>query len=151
MIILDSNIIANGATTQYGCLDINSMTKFSNKHLCATSTGLYEFSGSDDDKKEIESYFITSQMDFTLSNEKRLRFVYIKYEASSKITLTISTERNYEESYYLPPTTDIQSVYRVTVNRSLIGSYWQFKFLGASFSIDEIAILPIIRRHKLMQ
>ena len=151
MIILDSNIIANGATTQYGCLDINSLTKFGSKHLCTTPTGLYELSGGDDDGIEIESYFITSQMDFTLSNEKRFRFVYVKYEALAEVTLTISTERNCEESYCLPATSDIQSVYRVTVNRSLVGSYWQFKFLGASFSIDEIAVLPIIRRHKLMQ
>ena len=149
MIILDTNIVAGGATSQYGCLEINSLTKFDQKYLCASKDGLYGLTGTDDDSVDIDSYFQTAQMNFGLTNEKRLRFVYVKYESAKEITLTVSTEYGVSEDYTLPASSDIQKVYRVTINRSLIGSYWQFKFSGANFAIDEVSVLPIIRNHKL--
>ena len=149
MIILDTNIVTGGATSQYGCLEINSLVKFGQKYLCASVNGLYELTGTDDDSVNIESYFQTAQMNFGLTNEKRLRFVYVKYEATEEITLTVSTEYGLSEDYIIPASSDIQKVYRVTINRSLVGSYWQFKFSGANFAIDEVSVLPIIRNHKL--
>lgn len=149
MIILDTNIIANGATSQYGCIGINSISKFGQKYFGASENGLYEFTGSDDDGVDIESYLQTAQMNFGLTNEKRLRFVYVKYEATDEITLTVSTEYGLSEDYIIPASSDIQKVYRVTINRSLAGSYWQFKFAGANFALDEVSVLPIIRNHKL--
>lgn len=150
MIVLDTNIVANGATSQYGCPDINSMTKFAGKHLCASPDGLYELTGPDDDGVDIGGYFKTPMMHFGLSNEKRLRFVYVKYEANAEVSLTIETERELSKTYTLPSSSDLQCVHRVTVSRALHGSYWQFKFSGASFTIDEVSVLPIIRGHKIV-
>lgn len=151
MIVLDTNIIANGATSQYECLPINSMTKFEGNYLVAGSNGLFSFNGTDDSGIGIDSSFTTAMMSFGLTNEKRLRFVYVKYESADDIILTVSTEEGVSEDYTIPASNDIQNSYRVTINRSLYGSYWQFKFAGNSFTIDEVSVLPIIRVHKLTQ
>lgn len=148
MIILDTNIIHAGATSQYECLPIDSMAQFGNSYLCASSSGLYELTRENDDGDDISGYFKTSLMHFGLTNEKRLRFVYVKYESNAEVTLTVETEYGISEDYCIPASSDVQRVYRVTINRSLYGSYWQFTFSGSSFTIDEISVLPIVRKHK---
>lgn len=148
MTIFDTNVIAAGATSQYLCTDINSIAKISNgQYLCASSEGLFLINGTQDDGVDISSYFLTAMMDFGIANEKRVRFVYVGYEALSSVTMTISTELGLTDSYVLPATLGAQSGYRVTISRSLRGRYWQIKFSGASFAIDEVSIRPIVRGH----
>jgi hypothetical protein len=145
MIILDTNL-TNKATSQY-VLDINSLVKFNGKFFCASDSGLFKFSGTTDNGTAINSYFELKTMDFDIPNEKRLRFAYIGYEASSAITLTITTELDITDSYTLPASTNLQSGYRVTISRKLYGRYFTFKFTGAGFAIDHVSVLPIIRGH----
>jgi len=149
MIILDSNIIANGATGQYSATDINSIAKYEGKFLCASNEGLYQFTGTQDNNVDINSYFILPLMDFGLAHAKRLRFVYTKYEAAEDVTMTITTENSHTDSYILPATTDNQFAYRTVISRTLFGTYFQFKFAGASFSIDEVSVVPIVRGNRL--
>jgi len=145
MIVLDTNL-DNKATSQY-ILDINSLVKFNGSFYCASDSGLFQFSGTDDAGTAINSYFELPMMDFGLPNEKRLRFAYIGYEATAAIAMTISTEHSISDTYTLPATTDLQSGYRVTISRKLYGRYFTFKFAGAGFAIDHVAVLPIVRGH----
>jgi len=115
--------------------------------FCASDSGLFQFSGSDDAGVALNSYFELPMMDFGLTNEKRLRFAYIGYEATTAITMTVSTEHSLSDTYTLPATTDLQSGYRVTISRKLYGRYWTFKFAGAGFTIDHVAVLPLVRGH----
>jgi hypothetical protein len=145
MIILDTNL-ENKATSQY-VLDINSLVKFNGSFFCASSNGLFQFSRDNDNGSAISSYFELPTMDFGLPNEKRLRYAYIGYEATSAITMTVSTENSLSDTYILPATTDLQSGYRVAISRKLYGRYFTFKFAGAGFAIDHVAVLPIVRGH----
>jgi len=156
VITLDTNLAARNATTQYSDFDYNSMVKFGNGYLCASENGLYELGGTHDLFPEdasvveiIESWFELATLDFGLSNQKRLRAVYIGYESDGGLTLTISTELGISDSYTIPASTAGQHARRVIISRKLKGRYWTFKIYGSgvTFSIDEIKVLPVIRGH----
>lgn len=156
MIVFDTNINFNGATTQYLNFDYNSIVKFNNSFFCANELGLYKLDGGSNIFPEnntsneiIESYFEPMTFDFDLSEQKRLRAVYIGYEANGDLTLKISTELSAEQSYNIPTTTNGQCAKKIVIRRSLKGRYWTFQFFGKKiyFAIDSIKILPIIRGH----
>lgn len=147
MIVLDTNL-DNKATSQY-VLDINSLTKFSNQFLCASSSGLFQFSGTTDNGTAISSYFELPTMDFGIPHRKRLRFVYVSYEASAAVTMTITTENSLSDTYTLPATTDYQSGYRITVSRTLHGRFFTFRFTGTGFAIDQVSVIPVLRRQHI--
>ncbi len=149
MITLDTNLSAQNATTQYLGFDYNSMVKVGDKFLCASDVGLFESGGYADVGSGRESYFEPVTMDFGISADKRLRAIYIGYEADGALSLTISTEIGLSETYTIPAMVPGQHARKVNVNRSLHGRYWTFQIYGqgVSFSVDEIKALPIIRGH----
>lgn len=156
MIVLDTNVALNGATTQYSDFEMNSMVKFGNEFLCAGPSGLFKldgttkmFSTNPNTENNITSFFEPVTMDFGISSQKRLRSVYFGYEAEGNITLTISTELSSAQEYILPATELKQHARKVNINRSLKGRYWTFQVSGDNvyFAIDSIQVLPIVRSH----
>ena len=157
MLILDTNIIAHGATTQYLNYDINSLCKFNGHYLAAsnddTSGGIVEYTGDLDNGNEISSYFITATMDFGINNDKRLRYFYISLEATDNLELHIKTEKVPSGLAYTIEVDktlgQIQQDVRIPISRALHGRFWTFKIsntaTGADFSIDEIRVLPLMR------
>ena len=149
MITLDTNLAAKNATTQYLNFEYNAMVRFGDKFLCTSDSGLFEITGDKDAGANIESYFEPVTMDFGISSQKRLRAVYVGYEAPGDLTLTISTELGLSDSYTIPASTAGQHGRKVVVSRKLKGRYWTFQIYGngTPFSVDEIRVLPIIRGH----
>lgn len=149
MIVLDTNLKAKSATTQYLSFNYDSMVKSGDRFLCASSDGLFELSGTSDNEVDITSYFEPVTTDFGISNEKKLRCVYIGYEASGTLTLTVSTELGFSEVVTIPASTSGQKARKVTISRSVRGRYFTFqiKSVGVDFSIDEIKVLPIVIGH----
>jgi len=156
MITLDTNIAAGNATTQYLNFDFNSMTKFGNKFFCANASGIYELDGTTNmfpsnpiNRENIESYFELITFDFDISSQKRLRAVYLGYEATGTITLKIYTELSSEHTYQVPATTSGRMARKININRSLKGRYWTFEIYGqnTTYAIDMIQVLPIVRSH----
>jgi len=156
MITFDTNVAAQNATTQYIGFDYNSMAKLARRYFCASENGLYRIEGSTEifpsdatETESVESYFEPVTMDFGISNQKRLRAVYIGYEADGDLTLKINTELVSAISYTLPATTSGQHARRVSISRTLKGRYWTFQIYGSgvTYAIDMIQVLPIIRGH----
>lgn len=156
MIVFDTNPAAGNATTQYLNFECNSLVKFGTRFFCASDDGLFRLDGTshitlpDDTPEEvIEAYFEPVTMDFGMSNQKRLRAVYVGYEADGNLTLNVSTELCAALSYTLPATTDGQHARKVVISRALKGRYWTFQIHGngTRFAIDHIQVLPIVRGH----
>jgi len=149
MIVLDTNLKAKSATTQYLNFNYNSMVRFGDQFLCASSDGLFKIEGDSDNGSKIISYFEPITTDFGISNEKKLRCFYISYKASGNLTLTVSTELGFSETITIPASTAGQKARKETVSRSVRGRYFTFqiKSEGVDFSIDEIKVLPIIIGH----
>ena len=161
MIVFDTNVGAQNATTQYLNFDFNSMVKFGKQFLCAGDDGLFQLEGTtkifppDDDSTYLttECYFEPVTMDFGISNQKRLRAAYIGYEADGDLILKISTELSSVQSFTLPATTSGQHARKVAISRTLKGRYWTFQIYGSGvvFAVDSIEVLPIVRGHGIDQ
>jgi hypothetical protein len=156
MLILDTNLSFQNATTQYLGHEINSFCKFKEGvYLAASNDGLFRHDGNFDNGNEIESWFVTATFDFGVNNEKRLRWVYLSLEATGDLELTINTEQVAAITYNVPVDITIgqfsQDV-RIPISRDLYGRFWTFKIsngnTGADFSIDEIKVFPLIRAWK---
>ena len=148
--VLNTNLKAENATTQYLCPDIDSMVKFNSEYLAAGETGLYHYSGDLDNTSAIQAYFVTATMDFGVNNDKRLRYVYLSLESTDDLQLIVNTEKVAAITYTISVDTTIgQQDVRIPISRALHGRFWTFKIsndtTGADFSIDEIKILPIVR------
>jgi hypothetical protein len=151
MLVLDTNLKAGKATTQYTNFDFDSMVRFGDHILCASRAGLFRHTGETDNGSLITAYFEPLTMDFGISSTKRVRFVYLSFEASGNLTLTVTTNMGLSASYLIPVAAAGQHAARVAISRSLYGRYWTFSISnagnGLDFSIDEIKVLPIIRSH----
>jgi len=144
-VILNTNLKAKNATTQYTGIDLTSMVKAHGKYFASTPTGLYLMSSGDE---SVAAYFVTATMDFGSGSNKRLRYVYLSLESDDDLQLIINTEKVSAITYSITITTSGQQDIRIPINRSLYGRFWTFKVSngssGADFSVDEIKVLPII-------
>lgn len=150
MYLLDTNTVFGGATTQYTNLDFNSMTRFGERHLAASPTGLWLFSGNLDNLSNIPAYFITATMDFGIGRDKHVRWIDISLEATGDLQLIVNTEKVAAQTYIIDVRPELgQQEVRVILSRSLFGRFWTFKVgnstTGVDFSIDEMKILPVVR------
>lgn len=147
-LILNSNLKVGSATTQYNGININSMVKAYGKYFAATPNGLYLMG---DTSEDVDAYFITATMDFGISNDKRIRYVYLSLESDGNLQLDIHTEKVTTKSYLIEISQSGQQDVRIPISRNLYGRFWTFKVSNipssADFSIDEIKVLPIIRGH----
>ena len=151
MITLMTNLkvgpVTAKATTQRVGFPFTSMCKFGGSYLGVSSSGLFSLGGDDLDGSVIDSYFEPITTDFGIANDKRMRFVYLGFECSGKLTLVITVDEKTERSYNITPKKTGQQRIRVAIGRDGAGRYWNFRIKnvnGCDFSIDSIDILPII-------
>lgn len=149
MITLSTNLKREAATTQFLNFKFESMVKMGSKFLCAGESGLFEHVGETDNGSAITGYFEPATTDFGISSEKKLRCLYIGYEASDALTLTVSTELGFSQTVSIPAAEAGQKARKVPISRSVRGRYWTFqvKGEGVDFSVDHISVLPIVRSH----
>ena len=139
-----------GATTQFTNYPFNSMVKFGNTYLGASSEGIYLLDGSDDDGSEIEAYFEPITTDFGADNPKRMRFIYLGYEAQGDLELTLKADDKDTETITCEAesTKTGQQRRRVPATRELQGRYWNIQVKnmdGCDFAVDSIDVRMIAR------
>lgn len=139
-----------GATTQFTNYPFNSMVKFGNTYLGASSEGIYLLDGSDDNGVEIEAYFEPITTDFGSDNPKRMRFIYLGYEAQGDLELTLKADDKATETVVLEAeSTKIgQQRRRVPATRELQGRYWNLQVKnmdGCDFAVDSIDVRMVTR------
>lgn len=138
------------ATTQRIGFEMTSMCKFGDNYLVTSDSGLYELGGNDLDGSNIDSYFEPVTTDFGISNQKRLRYVYIGFQSSGNLQLVVTADEQTERTYTITPTKTGQQKIRVTIGRDAKGRYWNFRIKnvsGCDFSIDSIDVLPVVLSH----
>lgn len=145
-VILNTNLKANNATTQYSDVDINAMCKVYQNYFASSSDGLYLMNSGNE---IISAYFVSAKMDFGIGNDKRLRYVYLSLETDGDLQLEVNTEKVAAVIYPITISQSGQQDIRIPITRSLYGRFWTFKISngssGADFSIDTIRVLPIIK------
>lgn len=133
--------------SQYHSFNFNSMCVFNGVPLGANENGIFSLDGDTDNGEEIDSTIELPLSDFGSSRSKRLRRVFVGYEAEGSLDLSVATDEVDEHTETLTATAANQHGSYVSIPRSLKGRYWSVKIGnqdGCDFSIDEISILPIV-------
>ena len=141
---------ANQAPTQSVINNFNSFSRVGDLYLAANEDGIHSYGVcSDANGTNIDAYFAIQKTDFGIANQKRLRAMYIGYEASGPIKLTITGDEYTTREKILQPNSgdQMQHGIRVGLNRDLRARYFEFRFdniNGVDFSIDSIILIAVI-------
>lgn len=143
--------LGNTAPTQSLINNFNSFSKIGDVYLAANEDGIHSVNQqcSDANGINIDAYFKLKKTDFGIPNEKRLRSMYIGYETSGSILMTITADEYFSRSFILSPMSGLQMQHgiRVPLTRDLRGRYFEFYFEninGCDFSIDCIDLIAVI-------
>jgi hypothetical protein len=143
----------NLAVSQYCRYDFDSMVKFGDMYLGAGGEGLFTLEDAEtDDGVEIDVIIEFPTADFGISHQKRVRSLFIGYETSGNMILTLSNDEDNERVYTLASinASNKQHGSKVKINRDGKGRYWTVKIEnvdGCDFSLNMIeAIITILAR-----
>ena len=138
--------LTNRATTQILDLDFDSFCEAWGNPLAAGESGIYDLCCDDESEETISAYFETPVINLGNFEDKRLRFVYIGFEADSELTVSVSVDgSDYRDYLVIPKKTGRQRV-RIPVEKKEHGCYWQFKISnrkGVFFAIDHLSTLIV--------
>lgn len=156
MTTMDTNLKASRATTQFTNYGFNSYANFNGRQLAASDSGISLLGGESDNGADIEAYFEPVTTDFGDGHPKRLRFLYLGYEADGQIVVTIAEAGKpaKAEAKTIGSKLVGQQRARVPVSRVLSGRYWMFRIgnkNGSDFAIDSMHCLYLSRSHGLSQ
>lgn len=143
--------LSNMAVTQFCDYDYNSFCKIGDKYFGACENGIFELTGKDDAGANIDAFFELVVSDFGISNVKRIRKIYVGYEAKGDLTVTTKDNEDNSRSYTLSYLDyDRQNGGEVAVGRDGLGRYWQIRIDnvdGCYFAVDSIELaLTILGR-----
>ena len=144
--------LSNMSVTQYCNYNFNSFCKIGDKHYGATDDGIFELVGDTDANEDIDAWLELPMSDFGISNVKRLRRIYLGYEATGDLTIKVKDNEDNERQYPLDNIAlDKQVGGEVTIERDQIGRYWGLRIdnvRGAYFAIDSIEVVPVVLGRK---
>jgi hypothetical protein len=143
------------AATQYTNFNFNSACTFQGVPLAANDKGIFQLEkGGSDNGKPIPAWFKLVTSELGVENYKRVRRMYVGYEANGDLILTVIADEKIRGAYPLLPVDDDQTEQGNSVpgSRDVYGRYLAFKIEnvnGADFSVDHLSILPVVlRRYK---
>ena len=142
--------IEGNQLSQWANYNFNSMCEFNGVHLGASEDGVFVLEDGDlDDTAEIEAFFELVTTDFGISNQKRLRAVYLGYEADGDLMMTIEDDEGNERRFSVEPNhlDNKEHTAKINIGRDGKGRHWMFRIdnaNGSDFSIDNIEAVPVI-------
>lgn len=141
------------AASQYRNFNFNSMCMFNGRPLACNDEGIFSLDDAETDNgTEINSYIELPTTDFGYLGSKRFRKLYVGYETSGSIKVTVKADGGTEASFTLTPAKTGQIQHRdiLPMSRRQKGSYWILRIEnvnGCDFSLDNIeGILMILTK-----
>lgn len=141
------------ASSQYIHYNFDAMCKFGDTYLGCNEAGIFALDGDSDNNIKIDAFFELLTTDFGIPNQKRIRKVYLGYEASGSLVLEVLDDGNNSRRYTVESSLkdQRQSNAKISVGRDGKGRYWTFKvenINGCDFSLDSIDVLMTILNKK---
>jgi hypothetical protein len=134
-----------GAVTEYTNYDFNSFAKMGNKYLAASSDGLYELLGDDDDGTDIISKMKTGFAQFAGSHLCHFKAIYLGVRNGGSYYLRIETAEGTNTTYEL--VAEDMKTTRVQVGKGLRARYFSFELEnvdGQDFDLESIEFVPMV-------
>jgi len=138
------------AASQYRNFNFNSMCLFDGRALACNDEGIFSLDDAETDNgTEIDSYIELPTTDFGYLGSKRFRKIYVGYETSGSITVTVKADGGTEASFTLTPKMVLQIQHRgiLPMSRAQHGVYWVIRIEnddGCDFSLDNIEGIMIM-------
>lgn len=136
------------AVTQYCNYNFNSFCKIGDKYYGANDDGIFELVGDTDAGDNIDAWFELPMSDFGVSSVKKLRRIFLGYEATGDLTIKVKDNEDNERIYPIDNiATNKQIGGRVTAERDQLGRYWGLRVdnvSGAYFAIDSIEVVSVL-------
>lgn len=146
--------LAGAASAQQTGIDCTSMARFNGMILGAGQGGLCKvLCGQTDAGVNIDAYFVLASTDLGLQCDKRSRYLYLGYETTGSLDLTLTTDSGLSKTIRIVPKRTGQQRRRITIGRGTTAEPFVWRWLtvkiasvsGSAFSIDSIQVLPIIK------
>ena len=146
--------LKGGQLSQWANYNFNSMAKIGNQYVGAGENGLMKLESGDLDNTEaIDAFFELVTSDWGIPAQKRIRSIYVGYEANGDLTLTVKDDDGRSYTFSLQPNHADNEEHGVKLPgwRKGKGRYWMFRIdnvNGSDFSVDSMMVLPIILHRK---
>lgn len=133
-----------GAVTEYDDFVFNSFARVGNRYIGASSDGLYELIGDDDDGEQIIARMRSGYLQFGGTQLSRLKAAYIAARGEGEMFLKI-IEGGGREYVYRTDTRDMRST-KVHMGKGQKSRYFAFELVtaGQDFDLDTIEFVPIV-------
>lgn len=141
------NEMGKKAVTELPEYDFNSIAIIQGKPFAANKQGLYQLnSGTTDSGTNFVSSVIFATTDFNIKNPKRLRYLYIGFDAENSFTVSVMVDNQIWRNYsVIPSKTGLQQK-RIPIGKDGQGRYWTIKISSNSpFRIDQLDALIVIK------
>jgi len=145
---------ATGAVTEYTNYQFNSFAQVGDKYIGASSEGLYELSGSDDDGEDIVARIKSGLIQLVGSRFVGFKAAYLGIRANTttapiqfylKIVTGDGTERVYNVLANSMQTT------KVNIGKGVRTRYWSFELVsfGDDFDLESIEFVPMVANRRV--
>lgn len=128
-------------------LTYNSMCKFGDVYLGATSAGIGRICGYSDNGVEIPAVVATGMFDLKTERNKRFAYVYLGLETNGAMEIELWCDGVYKVTLSVPyPGSGKREIY-AKVPRGLRARYWQLRIKnvdGSFFVLYSVKLLPVV-------
>lgn len=139
--------LSSFAPTRYENYNFNSFAKIGGLDLAASTDGLYELGGDDDDGTQIDASIMLGRDQRGSGQVKRSRRVYLHGTSGDKLEVRVVDEAGEIHAYKTELSlSDTVGVQRVVLGRGLTANYWQLEVRntnGGDFAIEQIEIVSM--------
>lgn len=139
----------NMATTEYTNYAFNSFAQMGNKYLGATSDGLYELNGDDDQGTSIIADIKSGLMQLGGSRFSSFKSAYLGMRGEGNFVLKIETGDGKVYNYAVVGK-DMQTS-RVHFGKGLRARYFSYELIstGQDFDLDSIEFIPLVVQRRV--
>ena len=144
------------APTQYTNFNFNSMCLFNGRPIACNNEGIFSLDDAETDNGvDIDSYVELPTTDFGVLHAKRFRKMYVGYETSGNLKITVIVDGVESSPFVLTSsqTTNIQHRDILPMTRAQKGVYWVIRIEnvdGCDCSLDNIegSLIVLPKGHK---
>lgn len=143
--MLDINLKTKAATQTTRAF--NSMCRFGDVYLGATSAGLFRICGYSDDGVEIPALLSTGVFDLGTERFKRIAYIYLGLESTGAMQVEVWCDGVYKTTLDVPSVWASKREVYLKVPKGLRARYWQLKFNnvdGSFFVLYSVKLLPVV-------
>jgi hypothetical protein len=138
-----------GAVTEYQNYAFNSFARVGNKYIGASSSGLYELLGDDDDGTDIIATIRSGFAQWSGTHLGSFKAAYLAVRGAGAFVLRVLTADG--KTYNYSVTAESMKTAKVNMGRGLRARYFAFELVsaGQDFDLDTLEFIPLVADRRI--